>query len=157
MFKFIASFFTVGFVPFAPGTFGALAALVFWYFMPTISLNLYILFLIIFILFSVWVSSKAIENKKSLKNDKKHNDPSWIVIDEAVGVLITIIPLYIYSFSWIKLLIAFILFRFFDILKPYPIKKIEKLPKGWGIIFDDVLAGIYAMLVLFILCINFNI
>ena len=72
-------------------------------------------------------------------------DPRTIVIDEALGQLLVLFRL---NPTWFPLLIGFGLFRFFDIIKPFPIKKAEKFPKGWGIMIDDILAAIYAGIIL---------
>ncbi len=78
--------------------------------------------------------------------DKK--DPGEVVIDEIVGYLITmgLIPLHL-----IKVIVGFILFRVFDIFKPFPIKRLERIGGGWGIMLDDAIAGLYAALILRIL------
>ena len=75
-------------------------------------------------------------------------DSSKVVIDEAAGMMITLtlIPV-----SIINIVAGLILFRFFDIVKPLLIRKLEQLPKGWGVMADDILAGLYAHLVLLIL------
>ena len=72
-------------------------------------------------------------------------DPGFVVIDEVCGQLITLIgaPL-----GWKSLLAGFILFRAFDIVKPPPVRSLERLPGGWGIMLDDVAAGLYALLVM---------
>jgi len=70
-------------------------------------------------------------------------DPRRIVIDEVSGQLISLSPLLI-SPTWLSVLIGFLLFRIFDIFKPYPIRKLEHLPGGLGVMADDVLAGVYA-------------
>src|SRR5262252_11125035 len=73
----------------------------------------------------------------------KSKDPRRIVIDEVSGQLISLSPLLI-SPTWLSVLIGFLLFRIFDIFKPYPIRKLEHLPGGLGVMADDVLAGVYA-------------
>lgn len=72
-------------------------------------------------------------------------DPRWIVVDEVVGMLVTMIG---HPAGVLRLLMGFILFRLFDILKPYPINKVESLPGAWGIVADDVVAGLFASIVL---------
>jgi phosphatidylglycerophosphatase A len=72
-------------------------------------------------------------------------DPQWVVIDEVAGQMITLIAAPI---SWKSLLLGFILFRGFDIVKPPPLRRLEQLPEGVGIVVDDVGAGLYALLVM---------
>ena len=74
-------------------------------------------------------------------NIYKSKDPGQIVIDEVCGYLFTMVLI---PFSWGYVITGFLLFRILDILKPYPIRNIEKLRNGYGIVLDDVLAGIYA-------------
>jgi phosphatidylglycerophosphatase A len=75
-------------------------------------------------------------------------DPQFVVIDEVAGQLITLIAVPV---SWKSLLAGFILFRGFDIVKPPPIRKLERLPEGFGIVIDDVAAGLYALAVMQVL------
>ena len=72
-------------------------------------------------------------------------DPSEIVIDEVAGFSVT---LFLLSLSWLNLLLGFLLFRLFDISKPFPIRRLERVKGGFGIVLDDLLAGIYANLAL---------
>lgn len=73
------------------------------------------------------------------------NDPQFVVIDEVAGQLITLIAVPV---SWKSLVLGFILFRGFDIVKPPPIRQLERLPEGLGIVIDDVAAGVYALAVM---------
>jgi len=75
-------------------------------------------------------------------------DPQFVVIDEVAGQLITLIAVPV---TWKTLLAGFILFRGFDIVKPSPVRQLEQLPEGWGIVLDDVAAGIYALIVMQVL------
>jgi phosphatidylglycerophosphatase A len=77
-------------------------------------------------------------------------DPGFVVIDEVAGVWITLLGA-VFHPDWQHIAVAFLLFRIFDIFKPFPIRRIEKLPEGWGIVFDDVAAGLYAWAVLLLL------
>ena len=95
------------------------------------------LFLVIYLL-GVAASSKYV----SISG--KH-DPGEVVIDEVLGQLVA---LFLLRPSWIMVLSAFFLFRFFDIIKPLFIKKAEKFSKGWGIMLDDIVAGIYTSIIL---------
>jgi phosphatidylglycerophosphatase A len=73
-------------------------------------------------------------------------DPPEVVADEFSGQAVTFLFIAAMPISniWVAGLLGFLLFRFFDILKPWPIRKLEKLPKGWGILLDDLLAGVFA-------------
>lgn len=75
-------------------------------------------------------------------------DPRIVVIDEIAGQFLT---LSLVPFSWRAALVGFALFRFFDIVKPFPARRAERLPEGWGILLDDLVAGVYAMLALWLL------
>ncbi len=76
-------------------------------------------------------------------------DPQWVVIDEVSGQLITYyLFFWVLPLNWKSWLLGFILFRIFDIWKPFPARQLERLPGGWGIMADDWMAGIYAAIVL---------
>jgi phosphatidylglycerophosphatase A len=75
-------------------------------------------------------------------------DPQFIVIDEAAGQLVALIAV---PFAWKTFLAGFILFRVFDILKPFPIRRLERLPEGTGIVVDDLGAGLYALSIMHLL------
>lgn len=136
--KIIATVFFIGYIPFAPGTFGSLAGLAFiWIFKPDFLQQIVIL--IAGFIIGIF-SSQVIENISGT-TDSKH-----IVIDEFVGYLASIIflpltPGYIIA--------AFILFRFFDILKPPPIRNLERMFSGGiGVMIDDLAAGIITNIIL---------
>ncbi len=133
--KVISTFFGLGYFPVAPGTITSLVViLAYKFYLYQLSWPLYLL--IIFFLFVVGVYTST---KFSAESNKK--DPRKIVIDEACGQLLVLFRM---SEAWFPVLASFILFRVFDIVKPYPIKKVEALPAGWGIMMDDVFAAIYA-------------
>ena len=69
-------------------------------------------------------------------------DPQFVVVDEVAGQWIALL---FSPFDWRHALIALVLFRLFDITKPFPVRQLESLPEGWGIVFDDVAAGLYAL------------
>lgn len=133
LFKYIATLGFIGYLPYAPGTFGTAAGLLFVITLKTYDTRLLISSAVIFLI--GLIASHSAE--KQLGKDSSH-----IVIDELCGYLISVL----FVPSSIRYLIAaFILFRIFDILKPPPIRKVEKVaPGGAGIMLDDVLAGIYA-------------
>lgn len=140
--KAIATTFGVGYAPKAPGTFGALMGVVIYYLLglafPEIGDDYLLLGLIvIFFILGVW-SSNVLEEIWG-------KDPGRIVIDESVGIWISLLFV---PFTLWYIVIAFVLFRFFDILKPLGIRKAESLDGGLGIMADDVVAGIYANLIL---------
>jgi phosphatidylglycerophosphatase A len=138
-FLFFATGFGVGYSPIAPGTMGTLLAIPIYLLLSCIPSPLYELTLVTFLFLSVWISENA--EKYFGKGDDQR-----IVLDEIMGFLITML--------WVPKIILFIvfgflLFRFFDILKPFPIRHLERTWKGgYGVVFDDVLAGVYANIIL---------
>jgi phosphatidylglycerophosphatase A len=134
----LATWFGFGLVPGAPGTAGTLAALPLVFLTSQLRSWQALILVGAFLLFAVWIAHQA-QKLLALK------DPGVIVIDEAVGLWVTLfgVPL-----SFLNVFLGFLLFRIFDIMKPYPTKKIESLKGGFGIVLDDVLAGIYANLIL---------
>jgi len=136
MWQFAATFFYLGKLPIAPGSWGSMGALILWIFLP---LSYSLQSTVIIILFSVGVISS-----KKMALDMDENDPSEVVIDEATGMGIA---LFMLPHSITMYIIAFILFRIFDIFKPSFIYRIQNLPGGWGIMIDDVLAGIFVWLI----------
>jgi phosphatidylglycerophosphatase A len=129
-----------GYLPLAPGTAGSLLSLFFIYWFIPIPLWIYLLILCVLFFGGVY-SSTAVEREHG-------HDPSIVVIDEIVGMAISLllIPRSIGLF-----IIAFLLFRIFDILKPPPIYVSQKLPAGWGIMIDDVIAGFYTLVIIHII------
>jgi len=129
----------VGYSPVAPGTLGTLIAIPVYYFLSNILSPIYEITLVGFFFLSVWTSENA-ERFYGKKDDQK------IVIDEIIGFLITML--------WVPrtllfVIIGFFLFRFFDILKPFPIRHLEKGFKGgFGVVLDDVVAGVYGNIIL---------
>lgn len=137
LFKYIATLGFIGYLPYAPGTFGSAAGLLAALLVRPDDLHLLIIVLPLFLL-GIMAAHNA---EKLLGKDSGH-----IVIDELCGYLIAILFI---PKTLGYLMAAFVLFRAFDIVKPPPIRKIEKIvPGGAGIMLDDVLAGIYANLCL---------
>jgi phosphatidylglycerophosphatase A len=136
--KHIATLGFIGYIPFAPGTFGTLAALVFMViFKP--SLPLHIGLTVFFIIAGIVSSNKAEELFR--QKDSRH-----IVIDEFAGYTASLLFL---PFSWGYVIAAFVLFRFFDILKPPPLRRLEDFFNGgFGIMADDIGAAVYTNLLL---------
>jgi phosphatidylglycerophosphatase A len=137
--RIAASFFGLGFFPVAPGTLTSLAiVLIYKYLIGGLALPH--LLLILLALLAVGVPSAT-----AYSLELKKNDPGRIVIDEAAGQLLVFLSV---SPEWTLLAIGFLLFRVFDIFKPFPIRKLEGLPGGWGIMADDVAAALMAKLLL---------
>ena len=90
----------------------------------------------------------GVRSSRAYIEQKRDKDPQEVVIDEVVGVFVTFLWMPIH---WKSMFFGFIFFRIFDIWKPYPIKQLEKIPGGWGVMLDDVLAGFYANIALRIL------
>ena len=137
-----ATGFYSGLIPRAPGTWGTAFALVPWYFCRNLGLLNYLLLLFTLFVFGFFVAGSA---EKIL--DKP--DPSCIVIDEVLGLFVTLTLAPNHPAAW---MIGFVLFRIFDIVKPFPISWIDgHVHGGIGIMIDDVVAGIYALICLQIL------
>ncbi|MGC9969106.1 MAG: phosphatidylglycerophosphatase A [Bryobacteraceae bacterium] len=139
----IATWFGCGFSPFAPGTAGSLGAL-----LPAILLARYAGWrpLHFAALALVWMVPGLWAAGRTARACRK-KDPSQVVIDEVLGQWITIAGAT--ALNWKSWLAAFVLFRLLDIWKPAPVRQLESLPGGYGIVADDVMAGIYGALVLF--------
>ena len=129
----------IGYFPFAPGTLGAGIGCLIYMAAPLHSAVTELAALTGFIAFSVWIAGKA-------EQSFKMKDPGCIVIDEIAGSLVTFFALPPSIFIGIA---GFVLFRIFDILKPFPIRWLEKkLPGGFGVVMDDVAAGIISNIIL---------
>jgi phosphatidylglycerophosphatase A len=136
---FLATGLFIGTVPFAPGTFGAIIGLPIVFFLSRLDLLLSVLLVLLFIFFAMGVASAA----EKILNQK---DPAKIVIDEIAGLMVAFAGL---PFNLKTAVAGFILFRVFDILKPFPIRTVERrVGGGIGVVIDDVLAGIYVNLIL---------
>ena len=136
---FIATCGYVGYVPVAPGTAGSIAGLALYGAAGLLGgTQVEIGVLAVVLAVGVW-SSAASERHLG------ETDPGVIVIDEVAGMLITLLAL---QPTWGGALAGFLAFRFFDVVKPFPARWAERLPGGWGVMADDVIAGLYAHLVL---------
>ena len=137
--RIIATFFGLGFSPLAPGTVASLAVVLLYRFVLAPLPWPYVLLLLFLLLFLGVAASTAYSMELGEK------DPSQIVVDEASGQLLV---LFLVPPTWPVLGLAFFLFRFFDIVKPWPITRAEKLPRGWGIMADDIVAAVMSRIVL---------
>ena len=141
----LASVFYVGFIPGAPGTYGSLVAVAALFFIGQYGNWVSPLTLLagVAIVTLIGTPVSAVASKKA-----GDDDPSFVVIDEVAGQMLTFLFV---PFSVVNIVLGFVAFRAFDILKPWPIKKLEPLPHGIGIMADDLLAGVYACAVLHII------
>ena len=136
------SVFGIGFIPFASGTFGSLAGLIIGYALNLINYNLF--FLIIPMLFILGVIASNTYQKQTGEKDS-----SVIVIDEVVGQLIAM--MFVMD-DFVLVFISFIIFRLFDIYKPWPASYADKkMTGGFGVMLDDVFAGIYTVIFIFLI------
>ena len=132
----LATGFYVGMIPKAPGTWGSLAALIPWFFLKDLPLQAYLTVLAVIFVVGFFVSGSA---EKILDRP----DAGPIVIDEILGMFITLTLAPAHPAAWI---LGFILFRIFDIFKPFPVSWFDrKIHGGIGIMMDDVVAGLYAL------------
>jgi phosphatidylglycerophosphatase A len=141
--KLIATFFGTGLLRPGPGSWGSAATVLLWW------------------LASAWIATNwqpyaaatlaalavliGIPAATLMSRATRLKDPQFVVIDEVAGQLITLIAVPV---SWKSILLGFILFRGFDIVKPPPVRQLEHLPEGFGIVIDDVAAGLYALLLM---------
>ena len=138
-YKIIASVFGIGYVGKGGGTIAALFYCLVWLLLPAGYSNTLWQVIITFFIILIGVRSSNYVDKAWGK------DSSKVVVDEVAGMAISL--LYVPQ-NIFYIIIGLILFRFFDIVKPLGIKKLESLPKGWGVMADDILAGIYSLTVI---------
>jgi phosphatidylglycerophosphatase A len=128
----------VGYVPGAPGTYASILGCAILYVLPSFSLlSSVILALVITAISVISVNNLAYDGE----------DPSYIVIDEFAGIFAAMAG---HKVTLLSLFIGFILFRFFDIIKPYPIRQFERLKGGYGVVADDIAAGVFANILLWL-------
>ncbi len=144
--KLIATSFGAGFLPIAPGTWGALVGIILWlpFYIWSPGIFAYIITIIGILFFTIagtWAS--GVSEKYWGK------DPVAACVDETVGQLITLLPLCggPKVAPWWLIIVSLALFRLFDIFKPFGIRKMEAFPGGWGMMADDILAAIYSALI----------
>lgn len=155
----------IGYLPIVPATFGSLVGIVIYLlglkandiftiwaqgnnfsvsFVESSRATFTVIFLLALFFIGIWAASRVVKLTKK-------KDPRIVIIDEVVGQLITFlfVPA---KLGWWTVIIGFLAFRFFDILKPYPSDKLESLPTGLGVMADDVMAGFYAAAFMSFLC-----
>jgi len=144
--SWIATFFGVGHMRPGPGTWASAATMLLWavlaHSLPPSARTPTVVALAIVIAFIAIPAATRVARACARK------DPNFVVIDEVVGQLVALIAV---PLAWKTFLAGFILFRAFDILKPFPVRQLERLPEGTGIVFDDVAAGIYVVAVMQVL------
>jgi phosphatidylglycerophosphatase A len=139
----IATFFGIGRLHPGPGTWGSAAAMLLWaalaYALPQALRTPVVIAL------AILVTLIGIPSATQVSRAYGKKDPQFVVIDEVAGQLIALIAV---PLAWKTFLAGFILFRVFDIIKPPPVRQLERLPEGTGIVLDDIAAGIYALAVM---------
>ncbi len=135
--KSIATLGRIGYLP-APGTMGTIAALPLAYGLSLVSMPWQVVIAIVVSIISYFVIDRALQFFTT-------SDPSQIILDEVAGTLVTFCCV---GFSPMAFFVGFVLFRLLDIFKPCGISYVEKLPGAWGVLLDDVVAGVVANLIL---------
>ena len=139
---FIATCAHVGYAPFAPGTFGSAAALVLYYLVRRqASTTIELVTIAVVLVIGLWSATEAEHHFGGI-------DPGPVVIDEVIGMLLT---LALHPVNVLGALTGFVIFRVLDVVKPWPARRLERLPGGFGVVLDDVMAGVYANLLLWAL------
>ena len=127
----------VGYLPLMPGTFGSLVGIGIFLLLSRTTVGL-VVAIVAVTLAGIWAGSRT----EALAGRK---DPGKIVVDEVAGQLIATLPLVFFTqWSIAAVIVSFVLFRFFDIVKPYPANKLQELEGGLGVMCDDLVAGVYA-------------
>lgn len=139
--KFLGTFVYTGFFPIAPATFASAVFAALYWVVPGGHWLAHPVTLLVTAVVSIPIAT-ALEKEYG-------RDPSCVVIDEVVGMQIALVA--VGGLTLTGLAAAFLLFRFFDILKPFPVGRSQRLPRGWGVVIDDVLAGVYTRIALVIL------
>lgn len=141
LYLLIGSGFGVGYSPLFPGTLASLVILIpIWFIKENFNLNIYISLIVLLTIISIYVISKIIK-------EMKNKDPKFVVIDEYLGQAVALI---FCRQNILDYFIAFVGFRFLDIIKPFPINYIDKIKNAYGVVFDDLLAGIFISLLFFL-------
>jgi phosphatidylglycerophosphatase A len=135
---FLATAAGAGFLPKAPGTAGSAVGVLVYLGMHFGGGSAYFVHAILLLLFAGIFAAQRVETFWG-------HDSQRIVIDEVIGQMVTFFLAGAARFSWISIIAGFALFRVFDIVKPFPVRQLERLPGGAGVIADDVGAGLYAL------------
>ncbi len=131
----------VGYLPLIPGTFGSLLGVaIFLLLVQRVNPVVIVVSILVITLAGIWAAFRTEE----LSGRK---DPGKVVVDEVAGQMIALLPLTVFTITPLAVMISFILFRCFDIVKPYPAGRLEGLKGGFGIMCDDLVAGAYAAVI----------
>src|SRR5690242_18228239 len=125
-----------------PGTFGSLVGIGVFLLLKSWAVQVVAIVLLTWV--GIWAASRT-ERVLALK------DPGIVVVDEVAGQMIALLPVSVWGLGAVWIIVSFILFRAFDIIKPYPARRCEALPGGLGIVADDLVAGVYAALVVVVI------
>ena len=140
----------VGYLPLAPGTFGSLVGLGIFLLFARLTTGTPLVALVLVLIVAVTLAGIWAGTRIEQLSGRK--DPGKVVVDEVAGQLIALFPLTIFAhWSTGLVILSFILFRFFDIVKPYPANRLQELDGGVGIMFDDLVAGVYGAVVVLII------
>jgi phosphatidylglycerophosphatase A len=137
-----ATFFGIGHLKPGPGTWASIAAVLLWLAEGTfhhVTARTTLVGLLFWIAMGITLGVPA---ATIVERESGRHDPGFVVIDEVIGQWIALL---FCPVDWPHALVALVLFRLFDITKPFPVRRFERLPAGWGIVFDDVAAGLYAL------------
>lgn len=139
-----ATFFGAGLGKPGPGTWGSVAAVLLW---AAVAWGIHPAAQVLFVILAAGVVlaiAVGVPSSTIVARESGREDPGFVVIDEVAGQWIALLG---FPARWQWALVALVLFRLFDITKPFPVRRLERLPEGWGIVFDDVAAGVYALAV----------
>jgi len=152
--RLLASCFGLGWLPVAPGTWGSLPPAIVFVLMCQSDASVVLISTVMAVM-ALAASVVCVKFAPAVIAATGKTDPREVVVDEFAGQAITFIPIGAVPTGqiWATAVLGFLLFRLLDIAKPWPAHKLEKLPKGWGILSDDLLAGIYAGIAL-LLCLR---
>jgi phosphatidylglycerophosphatase A len=140
----------VGYLPVAPGTFGSLVAVGIFLLLARVVTGSSLVAVVLVLIFAFTVVGIWAATRTEQLSGKK--DPGKVVVDEVAGQFIALFPLTLFPrWSTLAVIVSFILFRFFDIVKPYPANRLQELKGGAGVMFDDLVAGVYAAVIVSII------
>ena len=140
----------VGYLPVAPGTFGSLVAVGIFLLVARVATGSSLVAVVLVLIFAFTVAGIWAATRTEQLSGKK--DPGKVVVDEVAGQFIALFPLTLFPrWSTVAVIVSFILFRFFDIVKPYPANRLQELNGGAGVMFDDLVAGVYGAVIVSII------